>query len=153
MNLVIMSGRLTRDPEVRTSESGKAYARYSIAVDRMGKDSGTDFFNCISFGGQAEFVQNYLKKGTKIIIQGSIQQSQYTDKDNQKRTTTTILVDRIEFAESRRSQGQQPQQEGQQSQPQVQEEPQQIQEPEPQINGFNGFMNIPDGIEEELPFC
>ena len=108
MNKVIMMGRLTRDPEVRytTGEKSMCVARFSIAVDRRGKQKEgapeADFFNCISFGRQGEFVEKYLKKGTKILLSGRLQNNNYTNRDGQKVYAIDILVEEIEFAESKK---------------------------------------------------
>ena len=141
MNVAILMGRLTRDPEVRysTNASGTAVARYSIAVDRRFKRDGqpeADFFDCVSFGKQAEFVEKYLHKGTKVVVVGSVQNDNYTKQDGSQVYSVQIMVDEIEFAESKNSSdgsgaGYQP------AQPAA---------------GANDFMNIPDGIVEELPF-
>lgn len=102
MNKVIMMGRLTRDPEYKAGE--KAYAHYSIAVDRNRKIEGqpeADFFNCTSFGKQADFVSKYLHKGTKVVIEGTLQNNNYTDKNGNKQYSVQILVSSVEFAESK----------------------------------------------------
>ena len=171
MNKVILMGRLTRDPEVRYSQNGNqmAIARFSIAVDRRFKREGepdADFFNCTAFGKQAEFVEKYLYQGSKILLSGRIQNDNYTNKDGQMVYSVRVMVDEIEFAESKNAAG-------------------------GADNGFggnggfgggnnnyggnsyggnnfggnngfggnsapsgagDGFMNIPDGIDEELPF-
>ena len=106
MNKVIMMGRLTRDPETRYGQgaTGTAVARFSIAVDRRFKREGdpdADFFDCTAFGKQAEFIEKYLKKGTKVVIEGSVQNNNYTNKDGQKVYGTRIVIDSIEFAESK----------------------------------------------------
>ena len=132
MNKVIMMGRLTRDPEILNAVSGLAIARYSIAVDRKIKKEGepdADFFNCTSFGKQAEFCERYLKKGTKVAITGRLQNNNYTNKDGQKVYDVRIMVEEVEFAEGKKD--------GQQN---AQEAP------------GNDFLNIPDGLVEELPF-
>lgn len=106
MNKVILMGRLTRDPEVSSSTSGSTFARYSIAVDRKFKKEGepdADFFNCTSFGKQAEFVERYLKKGTKIVVSGRLQNNNYTNKDGQKVYDVRIMCEEVEFAESKNS--------------------------------------------------
>ena len=109
MNKVIMMGRLTRDPEVRYGQgSNTAVCKYSIAVDRRFKREGqpeADFFNCTVFGKGAEFAEKYFKKGTKIVISGSIQNDNYTNKDGQKVYSTQIIVDEQEFAESKNAGG------------------------------------------------
>ena len=104
MNKVILMGRLTRDPEVSSSTTGTTFARYSIAVDRRFKRDGepdADFFNCTSFGKQAEFVERYLKKGTKVVVSGRLQNNNYTNKEGQKVYDVRIMVEDIEFAESK----------------------------------------------------
>ena len=143
MNKVILMGRLTRDPEVRYSQgaSQTAIARFSIAVDRRFKREGepdADFFNCTAFGKQAEFVERYLRKGTKMVVIGSIQNDNYTNRDGQKVYSVQIVVDEMEFAESKNAAG-----ESSEYRPSAR--------PEPSAAG-DGFMNIPDGIDEELPF-
>ena len=102
-NKVIMMGRLTRDPEVRYSNDNKAVANFTLAVDRRYKRDGdpdADFFFCTAFGKTAEFAEKYLKKGTKIVLDGHLQNDTY-EKDGQKKTTTKIMVDSCEFAESK----------------------------------------------------
>ena len=145
MNKAILMGRLTRDPEVRysQSDSSMAIARFSLAVDRRYKKQGdettADFFNCTAFGKQGEFVEKYLKKGTKIVVTGRIQNDNYTNKDGQKVYSVQIMVEEIEFAESKASsQSNTGSDGGAQSQ---------IGAPD-----ADGFMNIPDGIGSELPF-
>ena len=107
MNKVILMGRLTRDPEVRYSQGEQplAIARYSIAVDRRGRNSAdgatADFINCVAFGKQGEFAEKYLHKGTKIAIIGRIQTGSYTNKDGVKVYTTDVVVEEHEFAESK----------------------------------------------------
>lgn len=140
MNKVILMGRLTRDPEVRWTQGNNAQeqlciARYSIAVDRRGKDAGTDFPSIVVFGRGAEFAEKYLKKGTKVVITGRIQTGSYTNKDGAKVYTTEVVAEDQEFAESKGD----GQQQGNQQAAQAAE-------------GSDGFMNIPDGIDEELPF-
>ena len=129
MNCVIMMGRLTKDPEIRyTQNGGMAIASLSIAVDRRIKRDNApdaDFFNCTAFGKTAEFVEKYLFKGIKIVLQGRIENEQY-EKDGQKKTATKIMIETIEFAESKKA-----------------TESTQPAEPE---------MNTPTGIEVELPF-
>jgi single-strand DNA-binding protein len=146
MNKLILMGRLTRDPEIRYSqgENSLAIARFSLAVDRRFKRAGepeADFFNCTAFGKQAEFVERYLKKGTKILLSGRIQNDNYTNKDGEKVYSVQVLVDEMEFAESKNaSQGS-----GDGGfRPDMQ--------PQPSQAVGDGFMNIPDGIDDELPF-
>lgn len=99
MNKVIICGRLTKDAEVRTSQSGKQIARYTLAVDRYNSDA--DYISCVAFGKNAEFAEKYLSKGTKILIEGSIKTGSYTNKDNKKVYTTDVIVDRHEFVEKK----------------------------------------------------
>lgn len=106
MNKAILMGRLTKDPEITSTTNGTSIGRFSIAVDRRYKREGepeADFFTCTSFGKQAEFVGNYLKKGTKVVITGRIQNDSYTNKEGQKVNTTKIMVEEIEFAESKKT--------------------------------------------------
>ena len=135
MNKVILMGRLTRDPEVRYSQSGDpmAIARYTLAVDRRFKKDGeqsADFISCVSFGKSAEFAERYLKQGTKICVTGRIQTGSYTNKDGAKVYTTEVVVEETEFAESKAS----------------------VEGREIPGNVGDGFINISEGIEEELPF-
>ena len=145
MNKVILMGRLTRDPEVRSSqgEGQMAIARFSLAVDRRFKRQGdtvtADFFNCTAFGKQGEFVEKYLKQGTKVVVTGRIQNDNYTNKEGQKVYSVQVIVEEMEFAESKASSGQ-VEQEGN-NMPPAMGEP-----------GDDGFMNIPDGIDNSLPF-
>ena len=109
MNKVILMGRLTRDPEVRYSqgEQATAIARYTLAVDRRFRREGdqqtADFIGCVAFGRQGEFAEKYLRKGTKIAITGRIQTGSYTNRDGQKIYTTEVVVEEVDFADSRRS--------------------------------------------------
>lgn len=143
MNKIILMGRLTRDPEVRYTQGqngSMVIARYDLAVPRKFKRQGepdVDFFNCTAFGKQAEFAEKYLKQGTKILLTGRVQNNNYTNKDGQKVYSVQIMVEEAEFAESKGSQGNQNTQGG---------------PPPVQNNVDNGFMNIPTGLEEELPF-
>lgn len=144
MNKVILMGRLTRDPEMRNSngESSTAIARYTLAVDRRYKregDAGADFISCVAFGRSAEFAQKYFRQGLKVVITGRIQTGSYTNRDGNKVYTTDVAVEDQEFAESKAAA-----QEAN-SRPQ--------QKPEPMPVDADGFMNIPDGIDEELPFA
>lgn len=100
MNKVILCGRLTRDVEVKQSQSGTAYARVGIAVDRPFKKDETDFFNVIAFSKTAEFLGKYFEKGRKILLEGRIQTSSY-EKDGEKRTSFDVVAEQIEFADSK----------------------------------------------------
>lgn len=145
MNKAILMGRLTRDPEVRYSQtdSNMAIARFSLAVDRRFKKQGdtvtADFFNCTAFGKQGEFVEKYLKQGTKIVVTGRIQNDNYTNKEGQKVYSVQIMVEEIEFAESKASSQSNAGNDGS-AQPQM------------GAPDADGFMNIPDGIDNSLPF-
>ena len=110
MNKVILMGRLVKNPEVRQDTSGAiSMARYTLAVDRMrtkkDEDPGADFINCVVFGKSAEFAKNYLRKGTKLVIEGRIQTGSYTNKNGQKVYTTDVVTERQEFAESKAASG------------------------------------------------
>ena len=141
MNKVILMGRLARDPDIRYTQSNSAQeqtciARYSLAVSRRFNRDGeqkADFISCVAFGHQAEFAEKYLRKGTKIALTGRIQTGSYTNRDGQKVCTTDVVVEEQEFAESKAA--------GQSTQ----------QNPAPMARE-DGFMEIPDGLEEELPF-
>ena len=139
MNKVILIGRLTKDPETRYSQgqNSTCISRYSLAVDRQFKrdgDQAADFLNCVAFGKQGEFAEKYLKKGTKIAVTGRLQTGSYTDRDGKKVYTTDVVVESHEFVESKKESDQETQS-----------------SPYGSI-GTDGFMNIPDGIDEELPF-
>ena len=145
---MILIGRLTRDPEIRTAQNKESMtvARYTLAVDRRYKkegDQSADFISCIAFNRNAEFAEKWFKKGIKVVVVGRIQTGSYTAKDGHKVYTTDVVIDEQEFAESKsansnyQSQGNDrpPQQQNRQAPPSGEE-----------------FMNIPDGIDEELPF-
>ena len=144
MNKVILMGRLTRDPEVRYSqgENSTAIARYTLAVDRRFRrnndgEQTADFIGCVAFGRSAEFAEKYFRQGLKVIVTGRIQTGSYTNKEGQKVYTTDVVVEQVEFAESKASA-----------------------DGNATGNTYNfdsstnaGFMNIPDGVEDEgLPF-
>lgn len=149
MNKVILMGRLTRDPEVRYSagENSLAIARYTIAVDRRFKRDGeatADFISCVAFGRTAEFAEKYFRQGIKIAVSGRIQTGSYTNREGQKVYTTEVVVEDQEFAESKNaSDSNMSFSNPAQPQPQT---------PAPGAASADGFMNIPDGIDEELPF-
>ena len=149
MNKVILMGRLTRDPEVRYSqgENAMAIARYTLAVDRRGSRNNNnddqqtaDFIGCVAFGRAGEFAEKYFRKGIKIAVTGRIQTGSYTNKDGVKVYTTDVVVEEQEFAESKNSSNADNSGFGGG-----------MSRPEPMGAG-DGFMNIPDGIDEELPF-
>lgn len=104
MNLVVLTGRLTRDPELKFGQSGKAYSRFSLAVDRPMQKGETDFINCVAFGKTAELIGEYLRKGRKVGVQGRIQMNRY-EVNGEKRTSYDVLVDTIEFLESKSASG------------------------------------------------
>ena len=137
MNKIILIGRLTRDPEMRYSqgENPTAISRYTLAVNRPFKqngEQGTDFISCIAFGNTAEFAEKYLSKGMRVAVEGRIQTGSYTNREGQKVYTTDVVVERQEFLEKRADNGQ----------------------PDSSTaeSAGDGFINIPDGIDEELPF-
>ena len=147
MNKVILMGRLTRDPEVRYSqgENALAIARYTLAVDRRfnrsGDENTADFIHCVAFGKAGEFAEKYFRKGTKLLVSGRIQTGSYTNKDGVKVYTTEVVAEEQEFAESKNSSaGSNGGFTGGGNRA-----------PEPSGAG-DGFMNIPEGIDEELPF-
>ena len=145
MNKVILMGRLTRDAEVRYSQgdASTAVARFTLAVDRRfrrdGDEQTADFISCVAFGRTGEFMERYGRKGTKFLVEGRIQTGSYTNKDGQRVYTTDVVVEQVEFAESKASSdnngGYVP-----------------ADRPSPSGAAGDGFMNIPDGIDEELPF-
>ena len=140
MNKVILIGRLVRDPEVRYSQGEKsiAIARYTLAVDRKFKKEGeqsADFISCVAMGKNGEFAEKYLKQGTKIVVEGHWQTGSYTNKDGAKVYTNDCMVESHEFCESRNA-----------SQQSGNDRPQPVAD-------SDGFMNISDGIDEELPFA
>lgn len=144
MNKVILMGRLTRDPDVRYSQGQNqtCIARYTLAVERRFKQEGqqsADFIGCVAFGKAAEFTEKYLKQGTKIAITGRIQTGSYTNRDGQKVYTTDIVVEETEFAESKNNKNG------------VSAESEHERPSQSPVDS-DGFMNIPDGIEDELPF-
>lgn len=143
MNKVILMGRLTKDPEIRYSqgENPMAIARYTLAVDRPRKrgsesEQTADFITCKAFAGNGEFAEKYLRKGIKIVVSGRIQTGSYVNKDGVKVFTTEVVVDTQEFAESKRAQS----------------EVTDTASTASTASASEGFMNIPDGIDEDLPF-
>lgn len=142
MNKVILVGRITRDPDVRYTQGDNSFAtaRFNLAVDRRFKNDGeqtADFISCVAFRKTAEIIERYCYKGTKLVVEGRIQTGSYTNKDGVKVYTTDVVVESMEFAESKSSQ-----QESQNNTP----------APSDNADG-DGFMHIPDGVEDEgLPF-
>lgn len=136
MNKVVLVGRLTRDPEIRyaNNEKNTCTARFSLAINRKFKTNGqyeADFPNCVAMGKAAEFVEKYFHKGDMIALDGHIQTGSYTNKDGNKVYTTDVFAENVEFAQSKSDSGN-----SNNSKP-----------------SSDGFMNIPDGIESELPFA
>ena len=148
MNKVILMGRLTREPDVRYSQNADgsmAVVRYTLAVDRRrGRNSdneqSADFISCVAFGRSGEFAEKYLHQGTKVVVSGRIQTGSYTNKDGQRVYTTDVVVDDQEFAESKASAA-------------SSEAAYTPSRSNPAAPAGDGFMNIPDGVEDEgLPF-
>nr|DAH23253.1 MAG TPA: Single strand binding protein [Caudoviricetes sp.] len=140
MNKVILMGRLTRDPDIRVSNTADrqiTVARYTLAVERRGKKDDNaqtaDFISCVAFDRAAEFAEKYLHQGTKVLVTGRIQTGSYTNRDGQKVYTTDIMIEEQEFCESK-GQGI-------------------VEKPSPNTSVGDGFMNLPDGMDDEgLPF-
>ena len=150
MNKVVLVGRLTRDPEVRYSQgdSATAVARYTVAVDRRFKrdnEPTADFIPCVVFGRSAEFAERYFRQGMRVSISGRIQTGSYTNRDGVKVYTTEVIVEEQEFAESR---AESDANRGAYQNSYRQAAPAAA----PSVDAGDGFMNIPDGIDEELPF-
>lgn len=147
MNRVILMGRLTRDPEIRYTQGEKsmAIARYTLAVDRRGRrnqdsEQTADFINCVAFDKAGEFAEKYFRQGMRVLISGRIQTGSYTNRDGQKVYTTDIVVDDQEFADSKNASGSNGSNNA-------------GYRPEPSSAIGDGFMSIPDGVEDEgLPF-
>lgn len=137
MNIVILTGRLTRDPEMRysTNDEPMAVARFDLAVDRPKRQEKqeTDFIRCVAFGKSAENIEKYVAKGSKIAVTGRIQTGSYADRDGIKRYTTDVIVQTWEFAQNKARE---------------QEKPKRYDQVDK-----DGFMNIPEGIDNELPFA
>lgn len=138
MNVIILKGRLTRDPEIRYSQGANsmAIARFSLAVNRRFKREGdpeADFFNCVAFGKQAETIEKFLSKGVEIAVRGHLQTGSYQNKEGQTVRTVDVIVDEFDFCGSKASNG------GGQSKQTV-------------VHGTAGFVNVPEGLDDELPF-
>lgn len=152
MNKVILMGRLTRDPDIRYSqgENSTAVARYTLAVDRRFRrdaEQTADFISCVAFGRSAEFAEKYFRQGLKVVVTGRLQTGSYTNRDGVKVYTTDVVVEDQEFAESKNASGGESQ--SYSAPPRSQAAP----GPAPSAPDLDdGFMNIPDGIDEELPF-
>ena len=138
MNVIILKGRLTRDPEIRYSQGANstAIARFSLAVNRRFKRDGdpeADFFNCVAFGKQAETIEKFLSKGVEIAVRGHLQTGSYQNKEGQTIRTVDVIVDEFDFCGSKASNG------GGQGKQTV-------------THGTAGFVNVPEGLDDELPF-
>jgi single-strand DNA-binding protein len=144
MNSVNIMGRLTRDPEVRYSqgENSIAVARYTLAINRMGKKDEADYINVIAFGKSGEFAEKYFKQGQQVAVTGRIQTGNYTNKEGQKIYTTEVVVENQFFASSKSDGSATP----------TTTEKSSGNRPSPSQAKSDGFMNIPDGLDEELPF-
>lgn len=130
MNVATLVGRLTRDPEGKATQGGTFVTRYTVAVDRRFKRDGeptADFINCVSFGKTAEFAEKYFTKGMRIAVTGRIETGSYTNKEGQKVNTFDIIVDNHEFADSKAERKEEP-------------------------KADEGFMDVPEGMGETLPF-
>lgn len=140
MNKVILMGRLTRDAQTRYTEGAEpmAISRFTLAVDRRARNNQegqtADFVPCVAFGKTGQFIEKYGQQGTKFCLEGRIQTGSYTNREGHKVYTTEVVVDQVEFAESKAAAGNNQQR------------------PQPVPDNDDGFMNIPDGIDEELPF-
>ena len=130
MNKVILMGRLVRDPDIRTTKDQMCVAKFTLAIDRRGKDKEADFISCTAFGKTAEVVDKYIKKGTKIALEGRWQTGSYTNKDNQKVYTNDCIIDQLEFCESKKSEEQ----------------------TAPAVPSVDDFMNLPSDIDDVVPF-
>lgn len=145
MNKVVLMGRLTKDPDIRYSqgENSQAIARYTLAVDRRfrreGNEQTADFIGCVAFGKSAEFAEKYLHKGVKLVVEGRIQTGSYTRQDGTKVYTTDVVIENQEFAESKKAASESSSSSAAASQAAPTED-------------ADGFMSIPDGVDEELPF-
>lgn len=150
MNKVIMIGRLTRDPDIRYTQGQDqmCIARFTLAVDRQGRKRegqvNTDFPSCVAFGKVGEFVEKWIRKGTKVAITGHLQTGSYTNRDGVKIYTTDVVIESMEFAESKAASGS--------ATANTAAAHEQAPQPAEGDAGIDGFMNIPDGIDEELPF-
>ena len=140
INSVNLTGRFTRDPDVRYTDGGTSIARFTLAVDRRFKRDGeqtADFINCVAFGKTAEFIEKYFRQGMKLELTGRIQTGSYTNKDGAKVYTTDVIAEQVGFGESRRV-----------SNENASEQSDRGYGPE----DGDGFMNVPDDVAEELQF-
>ena len=146
LNSIAIQGRLVHTPEAKVTKSGNDVCAFSIACDRQsGGQKETDFFNCTAFGKQAEFVERYLKQGTKILLSGRVQNDNYTNKEGQKVYSVQIIAEELEFAESKNASANNQNMGGGYAAP--------AGRPSPAAAVGDGFMNIPDGVDDvDLPF-
>ena len=146
LNSIAIQGRMIHTPEAKVTKSGKDVCTFSIACDRQsGGQKETDFFNCTAFGKQAEFVERYLKQGTKILLSGRVQNDNYTNKEGQKVYSVQIIAEELEFAESKNASANNQNMGGGYAAP--------AGRPSPAAAVGDGFMNIPDGVDDvDLPF-
>ena len=146
INRVVLVGRLTKNPDLRYTQSGSAVASFTVAVERpftnQNGDRDADFINCVTFGRSAEFAERYFRQGIRIVVSGRIQTGSYTNRDGVKVYTTDVIVEDQEFAESKAASEQSAASYG----------ARQEAAPAPSAPVGDGFMNIPDGLDEELPF-
>lgn len=145
-NFALFCGRATADPKVTYTQGDKpmCIARFGLAVDRRGKDKGTDYPNMVAFGKTGEFVEKYIKKGTKIVVRSRYQSGSYTNRDGQKVYTHEFVIEEVEFAESKAAAAQ-----SQNSQPQNAPE----QAAPAQKQSVDEYLNVPDMPDSELPFA
>ena len=143
LNRVALVGRLTRDPELKFGQSGKAYSRFTLAVDRPMQKGEADFINCVAFDRAGEFAEKYFRQGMRVLVSGRLQTGSYVNKDGQRVYTTEVILDDQEFADSK----------GAASDMSGYGQSAPSQRPAPTSAIGDGFMNIPDGVEDEgLPF-
>ena len=147
MNKVILMGNLTRDPEIRYAQGDNslAIARFTVAVNRRFArqgDTDTDFFNCTAFGKQAEFLERYFRKGSRILLSGRVENNNYTNNNGEKVYSVQVIAEEVEFGERKNS-----------SDSNFASGGNFASAPEPNAAANDDFMNIPDGIDEELPFA
>lgn len=144
MNVVILSGNLGQDPEIRIAQSGNTVASFSLAVRRKVQKDGediSDWFNCTAFGKKAEFCEKYLHKGSRVMVVGEIQNNNYEDKNGTKHYSNQVIISNIEFGESKKA-----------SEQNTESEPTTPSSKPAFGKSVDEFMNIPDSIDEELPF-
>ena len=145
MNRVLLMGRLTKDPEMRYTQGAEptAVTRYTLAVNRYGKDEQADFISCVAFGKRGEFAGKYFRKGMRVLVSGRIQTGSYTARDGHKVYTTDVILDTQEFADSK----------GEEQKNRITAESAGQEQTGQAVEGMDGFMYIPDDVADEgLPF-